>query len=74
MKYDIFKNLLERNSLSLKEFSNITNISSSGCNKWKYAEVPPWVESWFKLYEENLDYSKLKKLIHKLCINDKELE
>ena len=68
LKYDIFKNLLERNNLSLKEFSNIANISYSGCNKWKYAqEVPPWVESWFKLYEENQNFSELKKLLGKLC-------
>jgi len=71
LKYEVFKELLERNSMSLKDFSNITSISYSGCNKWKYGEVPPWVESWFRLYEENTNYSELKKLIHKLYINDK---
>ncbi len=67
MVYEDFKNLLDNNNLSLKEFSSITSLSYSGCNKWKYSGVPAWVESWFDLYEENHDLKELKAVVLRLC-------
>ena len=66
MKYQIFKNLLEKNHLSLKDFADMTELSYSGCYKWKNADVPCWVKSWFILYEENQDLKEIKRLIEKV--------
>ncbi len=70
MEYNAFKEFLEKNELSLKQFSELTNISYSGCNKWKYSDIPSWVESWCKLYEENKKLKKIKELILSLNINN----
>jgi len=70
LKYEQFKTFLERNDLSLKEFSELTNLSYSGCNKWKYSELPGWVESWCNLYEENSSLNNIKTHILKICKNN----
>jgi len=62
MEYESFKDFLNRNDLKLKEFSKKSNISYSGCNKWKYTEIPPWVKSWCDLYEENKKLQKIKEI------------
>ena len=71
MQHDAFKEFLDRNQLSLKEFSEKTNLSYSGCNKWKYSELPVWVESWCNLYEENKKLQKIKEIA--LTLNNQEL-
>lgn len=58
----MLKDFLIRNNLTLKKFSEKTNLAYSTCNKWKYSEVPPWVESWCILYEENKKLQKIKEL------------
>ncbi len=60
MNYEEFKTKLDEHSLSLKDFAELTNISYSGVNKWKYSEIPGWVDSWFKLYDENKKISFIK--------------
>jgi len=69
MKHDEFKKWLDQNNLTLKEFSEITNLSYSGCAKWKSSGVPLWVDSWCKLYSENKNFTELKKLIDKIVKN-----
>ncbi len=67
MNYDDFKNKLDINNLSLKDFAELANISYSGVNKWKYAEIPGWVKSWIDLYEENKKIATIKKDILELA-------
>jgi len=67
MEYETFKIYLLKNGLSLKDFAEYTNISYSGCNKWKYSGIPSWVESWIKLYEENKQFHQMKLLINEIC-------
>jgi len=66
MKYEIFKTLLSNHNLTLKDFANKTKLSYSGCYKWKTSGIPPWVESWFELYEENQDLCEIKRLVSKV--------
>lgn len=63
MVFDEFKEILDRNSLSLKHFSELTGLSYSAVTKWKYLdEMPAWVQSWFEMYEkvQKLDDFKTK--------------
>ena len=62
MQYEVFKKFLDEHNLSLKEFSKLSNTSYSGCNKWKYADIPPWVDSWCKLYSENHKLQNIKNI------------
>ncbi|QOG13028.1 hypothetical protein [Arcobacter sp. FWKO B] len=62
MKFDEFKELLDNNSLSLKDFSDLTSLSYSAVTKWKYLdEMPVWVRSWFEMYEKTKKIDDFKE-------------
>jgi len=55
MKYEEFKKILKKNKLSLKKFSELTNVKYDTCVRWgkNNRPVSDWVESWLNLYERN---------------------
>lgn len=73
MNYQEFKKFLEKHNLSLKEFSELTDLSYSGINKWKYSAMPSWVKSWCVLYEENKKLNYIKNTILELCKENSKL-
>lgn len=66
MDYEEFKQWLDKNNMSLKDFSEETSLSYSGCSKWKNAGIPSWVGSWCRLYDENRNLIKLKELARQI--------
>lgn len=62
MTLEEFKSKLESFDLTLKDFSELTSLSYSTVTKFgKSNPVPPWVESWIKLYEENQSLTNVKE-------------
>ena len=55
MTIEEFKKTLKKNKLSLKKFSELTNVKYDTCVKWgkNNRPVSDWVESWLNLYERN---------------------
>jgi len=55
MEYEEFKKILKEYSLTLKNFSELSEVSYKTCVKWgkENRPVPNWVNSWFKLFKEN---------------------
>jgi hypothetical protein len=69
MNYEEFKKILKKNNLTLKRFSEISEVSYKTCTKWGKEDrpIPRWVNSWFKLYEKsqgvrNKEYEELLQL------------
>lgn len=65
MDYDVFKQTLKDNNLSLKAFSELSGVKYDTCSKWGKDNRPvsDWVESWLTLYIENKDCKDLKEII-----------
>jgi len=62
MDYKEFKEILKKNKLTVKKFSELAGISYATCNTWSNRGiVSKWVESWLKLYERNKQLEELKK-------------
>jgi len=54
MEYKEFKEILKKNNLTIKRFSELANISYATCNNWSNkGSVSSWVNSWLTLYVEN---------------------
>jgi DNA-binding transcriptional regulator YiaG len=55
MEYKEFKNILKKNKLTVKKFSQLANISYNTCNTWSKdnRSVPNWVQAFLNLYERN---------------------
>jgi len=54
MEYKEFKEILKKNNLTIKKFSELANISYATCNNWSNkGSVSSWVNSWLSLYVEN---------------------
>ena len=54
MEYENFKEILKKNKLTIKKFSELANISYNTCNAWsKRGIVSNWVAPFLKLYIEN---------------------
>jgi len=57
MEYKKFKEILKNNDLTIKKFSELAGISYSTCNTWSNrGTVSAWVESWLKLYSQNISF------------------
>jgi len=68
MTHDEFKSKLKLNNLNLTQFSEVTNISYSTTSKFgKSNPVPPWVESWLSIYEENHQLKNIRIEIKELA-------
>ena len=65
MDYDVFKQTLKDNSLSLKAFSELSGVQYSTCAKWGKDNRPvsDWVQSWLELYIDNKECKELKQLL-----------
>ena len=65
MDYDIFKQTLKDNELSLKAFSELSGVKYDTCSKWGKdgRPVSDWVNSWLTLYIENAKCKELKALL-----------
>jgi hypothetical protein len=54
MEYQEFKNILKKNRITVKKFSELANTSYNTCNTWsRNNKVPNWVFSWLDLYIKN---------------------
>ena len=54
MEYKKFKEILKKNQLTIKKFSELAGISYATCNTWSNrGAVSAWVESWLTLYIQN---------------------
>jgi len=61
MEYKTFKEILKKNKLTIKKFSELANISYNTCNTWsKRGIVSNWVEPFLNLYVENKRLKELK--------------
>lgn len=65
MEYEIFKQTLKDNNLSLRDFSILSRVKYDTCSKWGKADRPvsDWVESWLALYIENKECKELKQIL-----------
>ena len=65
MDYDIFKQTLKDNGLTLKAFSELAGVKYDTCSKWGKDNRPvsDWVNSWLTLYIENAQCKELKQLL-----------
>jgi len=65
MEYEKFKEILKKNNLSLKKFSELAGIKYDTCSKWgkNSRPVSDWVESWLTLYVKNKDCEELREII-----------
>ncbi len=74
MEYDLFKQRLRENGLTLKYFSELSGVKYDTCSKWGKdgRPVSDWVESWLNLYIENKECRELKKML-KNVISEKDL-
>jgi len=83
MDYKDFKNILKKNKLTVKKFSELANISYATCNTWaNRGKVSNWVEAFLNLYirnkelEESRDndceeYKALAKALQDVISKDK---
>jgi len=55
MDYEEFKKILKKYNFTLKKFSELSEVPYQTCTKWgkDNRAVPPWVNSWLRLFEEN---------------------
>lgn len=55
MDYEEFKKILKKYNFTLKKFSELSEVPYQTCTKWgkDNRAVPPWVNSWFRLFKEN---------------------
>jgi len=69
MEYEEFKKLLREHLLTLKKFSELSEVSYKTCTKWgkENRPVPTWVNSWFKLYIENKNLKSSKETKQEDC-------
>ena len=59
VEYKKFKEILKKNKLTVKKFSELAGISYSTCNTWSNrGAVSAWVESWLNLYNQNINFKE----------------
>ena len=64
MNNKLFEQLLIDAELSKKDFANLVEMNYNSVTNWnKSDKIPEWVASWLKLYIENKDLVKLRKII-----------
>lgn len=72
MDYKKFEEVLKRNNLNKKDFSEITNLSYQTIMNWsRNNNVPSWFDSWIENFEEAQIYKELKEKV--LSIEKKRL-
>ena len=61
MEYKEFKNILKKNELTVKKFSELADTSYNTCNTWsRNNKVPNWVKAFLNLYEKNKQLEESK--------------
>lgn len=72
MTYENFSNKLKQLGLTREDFSKLVGMSYNSVANWKSKEIPVWVDSWLKNYEEekNLFGIRDKITIDKPIMND----
>ena len=68
MEYEENKKILDDVNLSVKEFSNLAQLSYRTCISWsrENRKVPNWVKPFLNLYLESQEYKKYKESIQTL--------
>ena len=68
-----FNDMLKTAGLSKKEFAEILGTTGGTISNWgnEGREIPYWVESWLKLYIENLHCRKIRQAIKESGVCDK---
>ena len=62
MDYKEFKEILKKNKLTVKKFSELAGISYATCSTWSNrGKVSGWVNSWLNLHIENQRLKELKQ-------------
>lgn len=73
MDYIEFKNTLKKHNLEIDSWAKEVGLTYSGVTNWRNAtEVPGWVDSWFKLYEEKRAIENFKKIVIDMAEKFKE--
>ena len=68
MEYEEFKKILKDIGLSVKEFSELAQLSYRTCISWsrENRKVPNWVNPFIDFYLESQEYKKYKESINVL--------
>ena len=71
MEYDVFKQTLKDNGLTLKNFSELSGVQYGTCSKWGKdgRPVSDWVESWLNLYIKNKKFEQIAELCATLKVD-----
>ena len=66
MEYEEFKKILKDIGLSVKEFSELAQLSYRTCISWsrENRKVPNWVNPFINFYLESQEYKKYKESIN----------
>ena len=69
MEYEELKKLLKKNNLTLRKFSELSEVSYRTCSGWgeEGRKVSDWVKPFLKLYSENQRLKKIEDMIKDMC-------
>ena len=69
MEYEELKKLLKENNLTLKKFSELSEVSYRTCSSWSEEgrKVSDWVKPFLTLYAENQRLKALEDMIKNMC-------
>ncbi len=75
MEYEELKKLLKENNLTLKKFSELSEVSYRTCSGWgeEGRKVSDWVKPFLALYSENQRLKALEDKVKSMCdeVNNK---
>ena len=69
MEYEELKKLLKENNLTLKKFSELSEVSYRTCSSWSEEgrKVSDWVKPFLTLYAENQRWRALEGTLKDVC-------
>jgi len=69
MEYEELKKLLKENSLTLRKFSELSEVSYRTCSGWgeEGRKVSDWVKPFLTLYSENQRLKVLEDKVKNMC-------
>lgn len=68
MNLEEFKDKLLELNLNLKDFAELINVPYSTVTKYgRSTPIPPWIDSFLSIYEQNVKLEEFKKEIKTLA-------
>ena len=69
MEYEELKKLLKENNLTLRKFSELSEVSYRTCSSWgeEDRKVSDWVKPFLTLYIENQRLKVLEDKVKSMC-------